>query len=198
MEALEVVAVLVAIHPHIAALKLVEYQPTETFKQITRKRHLRFERTLKRQLLHRGTRAIYRTLARKAVSSERLRSLVNQLQGNSTLGAASRVVLRDNSTAHIPMLDFQCARSPDNLQRLRFAMRRLSPNGGVILQSVHSYHFYGSSLLSENMWSDFVGRCLLLEPLVDVRYLGHCLIDGQSTLRISPKRGRSPIVVAVV
>jgi hypothetical protein len=70
-----------------------------------------------------------------------------------------------------------------------------------MLISGNSYHFYGRTLLEHRDWVKFIGRSLLLEPLVDVRYLGHCLLDGFASLRISAhgetQRGE-PVVVGNV
>ena len=196
--ALEVVLSLVELYPRIASLTFIRYRVSPTFKQLSRQAPLPFEQALKRRLLHGGKETGLHTLARETLSPEEVQRLIDELPDSTALAVSSRVALNGNTSAHISLLDFQCAQSRRNLKRVRLAMRRLSPEGGFILHSGNSYHFYGTSLLSNSSWREFVGRCLLLEPLVDVRYLGHCLINGEAALRISPNRGSSPIVAAIV
>src|SRR5438552_7319791 len=198
--ALAVILHLLDTHPSITSITLIEYQASPTFKQVARRVHRAFDQTLDRRLQHGANPARVHNIDRPLLTSNHLRRLVADLPGDRALAFGSQVILRDGQRVHIPLLDFQSSQSRPNLQRLTLAMRRLESNGGVILRSQNSYHFYGLSCLSDRLWRQFVGRSLLLEPLVDVRYLGHCLIDGHALLRISPREpgGASPSVVAII
>lgn len=55
----------------------------------------------------------------------------------------------------------------------------------VDVDSGRSYHYYGKRLLSKNEWRIFLGKCLLMQDLVDERYVGHQLVDGHCVLRLS-------------
>jgi hypothetical protein len=187
----DVVIYLAALHSDLTAIKLVQYPPMPGFKQVARQPSLTFEQVLDRRLRHGGKTTLVKTLDRAEITPHRLERLLDDLPGESALAVASEVILDAGKIAHIPLLDFQCAKSRKNLNFLIAAMRRIDVNGGMILASANSYHFYGRSLLKQAEWHQFVGRCLLLDPLVDVRYLGHCLLDGFAALRIS-RQGQSP------
>jgi hypothetical protein len=199
--AADVIIHLVKLHTNIASIKFIQYPPLPTFKQVSRKTSLTLEQALSRRLRHGGKMIHMETLARAEVTSPFLGRLIEELPAEAALAVCSEVILRSGKPAHVPLIDFQCAKSRKNLEFLSAAFSRIEPKGGVILASANSYHFYGMSLLSHAEWYRFVGRCLLLEPLVDVRYLGHCLLDGFAALRISRQGqslGRPPFVVAYV
>lgn len=109
---------------------------------------------------------------------------------------------------HIPLMDFRCKPSPENLHRVTKAIREIQdklfyrgdmPKQGFVLESGRSYHYYGCYLMDTLSWNTFLGMCLLLSDLTDARYIGHSLIDSSSTLRISatPLRPQIPKVVAI-
>ena len=101
---------------------------------------------------------------------------------------SSRIVLRNGERKHIPMLDFHAPPSPQNEECVRFIAKRLDPNGGFVLVSGKSYHFYGKSLLAEDQLSSFLGKALLFSPFVDRAWIAHQLIEGACGLRISKKK----------
>jgi hypothetical protein len=64
-----------------------------------------------------------------------------------------------------------------------FGIRQLA-----IYNSGRSYHIYAYALLSTRRWTQFMGRCLLLNrpdrsELVDARWVGHRLLAGYGALR---------------
>lgn len=101
---------------------------------------------------------------------------------------------------HIPMMDFRCDPSPENLSRLKMLLVRIGQSKGVILLSGRSYHFYGAELLNQKDYSPFLGNCGLLKGFVDERYIPHRLIDGCCILRILAGgiRTEIPKVVAIL
>ena|SRR5437667_4727817 len=134
------------------------------------------------------------------MSAKRLQEIARGLAEDRLLGLISRVSLRGGGSGHIPMMDFVCIPSPENLDILtRFLTEIQNGKGeGFLLESGRSYHYYGVELLSEEGWRVFLGKCLLMPGYVDDRYVGHQLVDGHCVLRLSAGklRSRLPRVVA--
>jgi hypothetical protein len=197
---IDVVARLVERNPEVAEIKLVEYRPAATFQDIEKRKRADFEASLRRRLRHGGKTVRTRTLRREDVSAVALARLATHRGGRTALAVSSRVVLTAGTDGHLPLLDFQCRPTALHLRHVVDAMRMILPGGCVILNSGRSFHCYGFSVVTANEWRQFVGRCLLLDPLVDVRYVGHCLIDGEAALRISAaaEKTHPPLVVATL
>jgi hypothetical protein len=197
--AIDVVAQLLLQHPEIRSIRCIEYVPRPTFRDVSRRRSSAF--LLKRRLRHSPTYRRVLTLVR-LTAIDRLRREMRTLPAGHAIALSSRVRLngRLRREAHFVLVDFECRRSRRNLTRVGAGMWHIDPGGGLVLASKHSYHYYGRSLLSPIAWRAMVGRCLLMAPLVDVRYLGHCLVEGETALRISPYTSspEAPYVVATV
>jgi hypothetical protein len=128
-----------------------------------------------------------------------LENLVTALPEESALALCSKCELSDGSGVHIPMIDFRCSTTEQNLRLLTEAVLELGEKAGVFLTSGKSYHYYGLVPLDHHAWLKFLGRCLLLNPLVDTRYVGHRLIAGMCQLRITKTlHSQVPRVVALV
>jgi len=133
--------------------------------------------------------------------SSGVQSVLEEIKGsknNVVFAVCSKCQLADGSIVHIPMMDFRCKPSPENLQTVKSSLRGAGQKKGYVLESGRSYHYYGLDLMDEKSWIQFMGKCLLLSPLVDSRYIAHRLIEGTCALRVStserhPKR---PTVVA--
>ncbi len=139
-----------------------------------------------RRLRHHVQNRKWHRLRRSELARDRIRERVDKLPESRALAVTSRVSLRDHTKRHIPMVDFRCDPEITCPQKISEWMREIDPCGGVILRTTNSFHYYGKSLLTDRQWVNFIGHCLLLVPDVDVRYLGHRLIEGWSALRISP------------
>lgn len=163
-----------------------------------------FQVVLEEVLYHQPNRHIARTFTLDVgeLTSKRMREM--RLEGDkNALALASSVRLRNGEEAHFPLMDFRCKRTRQNLNKilsLFSAHGSQLPPVGCILSSQRSYHFYGLSVLSKAAWVEFLGRCLLLGPLADARYIAHCLLHGKSSLRIteSPLHRDVPIISALV
>jgi len=129
-------------------------------------------------------------------NGEKLQKRIKSLEEGWDIGLASKVTLKDGSKAHIPMMDFKLHKSQENLQKIKKALREvLNEKKGFILETELSYHYYGANLLKGNKsWRDFMARCLLtsiihsredIEEVVDSRYVGHKLREGECCLRLS-------------
>jgi hypothetical protein len=192
-----VIPYLLKLHPDISSIRLIQYPPIPTFHQVAPTLPI-FEEALERRLRHGGKPVTFHDVSRDEVGFNKIDHLLNFLPNNTALAVCSVVILKNKHSAHIPMLDFQCQKSEENLKYISAAMLRVESEG-IIVASPHSYHFYGKSLLTNEKWTAFIGRSLLLEPLIDVRYLGHCLLDGFAALRVSEYGGATgnfPRVIA--
>ena len=56
---------------------------------------------------------------------------------------------------------------------------------GVFLDSGRYFHYFGNFVLSNEEWSQFNGAFLMPCILVSPRYIGHRLINGYNTLRLT-------------
>lgn len=127
---------------------------------------------------------------------EKFFSTVNEKWG---LGVASLVTVGDEKL-HIPMMDFHCEASDDNLKRIKEFLFFIGQEEGAILASGRSFHYYGADLLNQNDWLNFLGDCLLFSDYAGKRYVAHSLKKGYCTLRISIKATHFclPKIVAVL
>lgn len=132
------------------------------------------------------------------ISVERIAILIAELPKGFGLAACSRVTLQSNRIAHIPMLDFRCPCRQENAEAIVKMLRVMGFSEGILVESGRSYHFYGTSLLSEASWVEFLGRALLFAPVVDSRFIGHRLADGQCRLKVTdPRNGFMPRITHV-
>lgn len=132
-------------------------------------------------------------LASEEITAEKILDLVANLPSGYGLAASSRVSLRSEQDAHIPMLDFRCPCSNENAKAIQQMLVLAGCHEGILVESGHSYHFYGTTLLSEAGWIEFMGRALLFAPIVDSRFIGHRLVDGQCRLKVTdPRNGFTP------
>lgn len=124
-------------------------------------------------------------------------SEVCALHKGNMLVLSSCVQLSSKQTAHIPMLDFHIPSNMKNQKVAEVIARKLDPNGGFLLESGKSYHFYGKSLLTEADFRQFLSHALLFSPVVDRAWIAHQLIENAAGLRISEKEdgGHIPFVV---
>ena len=126
--------------------------------------------------------------------------LMNEVASGRMLVFSSRVVLRNGEIRHIPMLDFHCPASSKNEELAVLAAGLLDTGGGFLLESGDSYHFYGRVLFDEATLVSFLGRALLMAPIIDRAWIAHQLIERVCGLRISKKSsdGDEPAVVRVI
>lgn len=113
-------------------------------------------------------------------------AIITNLRDDEGLAISSRVRIRSGYSAHLPMLDFASEPTQANRKAVEYMLRAID-QPGVILNSGNSYHFIGISLLGSDEWLRFMGRSLLLAPLIDARYTGHRLYDGECYLRVFAK-----------
>lgn len=129
-----------------------------------------------------------------------LDSVIQDVIPGQVLVLSSLVQLNGGELGHIPLIDFHCPVSKENREISAHASSLLDPLGGYLLESGQSYHFYGRSVIPSRDFYRFLGRALLLSPVVDRAWVAHQLIEGACGLRISAKiaGGQPPLVVAEV
>jgi len=97
----------------------------------------------------------------------------------------SSVELTSGEVRHLPMLDFACAKSATNLKSVVSACQMLVQMPFVLLETCASYHLVGAKPVDAKTAAAFLGKAILLGPLVDRGYIGHQLIEGCAALRVS-------------
>lgn len=114
-----------------------------------------------------------------------------KLDCDEELAFHSRVKF-DRKTLHIPMIDFCCDKS-----NIEYAKSCIEKSIGIRLSSGLNYydsgrsmHAYGSHLLAPVEWRRLMGKLLLANfpnaiSVVDSRWIGHRVIGGFSSLRLS-------------
>ncbi len=198
MTAPEVIVEIIEAHPEISSLMFEIYASK---KNLELEPVIQILTSLERMVYHKPfglDKAFW--LKRSELTVEYLNRRINELSEKDVLAVTSRVKIGDaEDLLQIPMMDFRCAVTEENLEKLCAFFRHIGRSGAILI-SGKSYHFYGSELVSEKEWFEFMGKCLLLVDCTDTRYVGHRLIDGHCTLRISKeiRRPRIPWVTAIV
>ena len=148
---------------------------------------------------HNPTRRTTTELKRAAVNEKEIRRVARSASTNKIMMVSSLVACSGHMRRHIPMLDFRCPESKENLGLVKAVVSGMGM-GGFLLRSGHSYHFYGDFLLEKSRLVHFLARALQYSPIVDRAWIAHQLLEGACALRISPKEhgGDMPSVVARV
>lgn len=131
--------------------------------------------------------AFDRTLERK----------MRDLSETTALALCSQCIDDSGLVKHLPMMDFRCKPSDNNLKKVKSSLKALGQKKGAILESGRSYHFYGFELMAQDEWVKYLSKCLLLAPISDTRYIAHRLIEGVGALRITASQSK-PVIPFVV
>ncbi|MDI5933625.1 hypothetical protein [Halomonas kalidii] len=125
------------------------------------------------------------------IGREWLNDEINKLQENQELAFHS-LFIRKGRKYHVPMVDFSIKEWEKDYvisRMLRLIGKRVVTNMAVY-DSGRSFHGYSKSILSPKEWLEFMGRLLLVNPsgeeeIIDSRWVGHRVIGGYSSLRLS-------------
>lgn len=131
------------------------------------------------------------TVDSSVIGREWLDGELNRLEENQELAFHS-MFLRKGRKYHVPMIDFSIKEWEKDYvisRMLRLIEKQVVTNMAVY-DSGRSFHSYSKSILSPKEWSDFMGRLLLVNPageeeIIDSRWVGHRIIGGYSSLRLS-------------
>lgn len=134
-------------------------------------------------------------VAREELTSSRLNEIFSQRPG--WMATVSSHVQCESGVRHLPLMDFQCPVDANNKAAVIAGLRAAGQFSGAILESGNSYHYYGFEPLEDNAWLRFLGKCLLLGPLTDTRYIGHRLVDRECLLRLTA-HWRKPVTPTIV
>lgn len=100
----------------------------------------------------------------------------------------------DGKVFHIPVFDFMCG--VDKLSMAMSVSKKMLPKsvwqGLIFFDSGRSMHGYARTLVGAQAFRKILGRALLMnfpgeEQIIDSRWIGHRLIAGYGTLRISQR-----------
>jgi hypothetical protein len=194
----DVVGEIVQSNPLIECITLVSYQEGVNWRDLAQARDDPELPLLRKGLKQDSGPRVLMKLPRQEVSHESLSDIARKLGENRLLGVCSNVQLVEGRSAHIPMMDFLCVPSEDNLRILTTLISDLRQGKGFLLRSGRSYHYYALTLITEEEWKVFLGRCLLMSGFTDDRYIGHQLVDGYCVLRLSSGKSKHciPMVAA--
>ncbi len=197
--AFEVIKVILVSNSDIKSVNFKSYLPAKHFLEEDSQKRSDVSRMLKENP---AKLELKLTMDRETVFSDSFSEIVN----NNTAGGRCVAMLstvKCQSTRrifHIPMMDFGCDISAENQTKIVEFLKAIGQKGFVLVSGA-SYHFYGSTLLSEKDWTKFLGKMILFTDYVDVRYIGHRLNQGLCALRITKNQKLNsivPVVVAVV
>lgn len=133
-------------------------------------------------------------LPKENLSSKTLERIIKELNPDEELSILSLIKINE-IIHHIPMIDFLAKkRSASSVD----ALRKTSNYWDIVFNvfnSGRSIHAYGTKILTQNQWVNFMGYLLLLneksrEKVIDVRWVGHRLMAGYSSLRITNNTGK--------
>lgn len=109
----------------------------------------------------------------------------------------SKVLMIDGTSRHIPLLDFKVP-SKQGHEGLVVDCVRAMGLSGYVLDSGRSYHFIGTTLVSESELFDCLAKFVLLDPISDKAWAVHQLIERSASLRVSERGGEAPTVISKV
>jgi len=180
--AIDIVKKILEENPNIACLDFGIYRPElRHFNERKKKGERRspFEATE-----HSKSKQYFR-LPRKDILVGTIEKKIAKLFPGEALQVLSKVYVED--AMHIPMLDLEIPARKENLLFAVESIKALGQKKGAILVSGASYHYWGFELLYLDEWQTFMHKSLLLDDVVDRRWVGHRLLDGFSNLRLSEK-----------
>ena len=117
---------------------------------------------------------------------------------DSSSALCSKVILKDGSEKHIPMIDFHIPPSSNNLSVVKTVCKLLDLHPGWVLNSGESYHFIGRQIVSWDEIYHLLSKSLVFNPIVDIVWVSHQLRENSCSLRVGEKNGRAPVVECVI
>lgn len=184
--------------PRISAITMTSYVPVPVLSErLTSASNAQFlpSQFVQEALRHRG----YSNPIEEYPVSALVDKLAIQPREGSVRGLCSHIRLLDGSKAQLPLLDFQCAVNNKNGAAIVEAMKIMGQKRGALVTSGNSYHYYGFEPMRPEEWRHFMAYNILLAPLIDTRYLAHCLLEEMACLRIDarPNQNSEPVVTAI-
>ncbi len=133
------------------------------------------------------------TISANELTAKKIEELRTSTPEGMELALNSRVVLRDGTVMHIPMIDL-ATKATGIIRRVLDVLPSGLSDAMIWFESGRSYHGYGTVLISQEEWTKLMGRFLLVNqpqvpPVVDPRWIGHRLISGYASLRWTKNTG---------
>ena len=178
---LEVAQIIVANHPEIRQIRLIAHKVGQNWRQRNSSTSSKVKKLLEGFSHDIPIKQI--TYNRGEFINLKLHKL-QTLPENQVWSLISKVVCSNSTYKHIPMMNFH----PENvgIDVIRQTIRYICLNkNGYILDSGRFFHYYGNFLLTCTEWVAFLAEFLMPCMVVSPRYIGHCLHDGQCTLRLT-------------
>ena len=144
-------------------------------------------RLLEQALYHQSVNETAVHYSRKRLIDGELLKLTARKTGD-VIAVSTEVVTSHSTTKHMPMLDFLCQPSDDNLRTCIETCRLLFRGRYWLLDSGKSYHGVASGLVVYDEWITLMARAILFGPIVDRAYIAHQMIEKKGCLRISATR----------
>lgn len=133
-------------------------------------------------------------VSKKDLTFDTIEKNIKDLKKNEELSILSLIKI-NGVPYHFAMIDFLAKkRSNSTIQALNKTCEFWDMMFNVY-NSGRSIHAYGTKLLTQSQWVGFMGYLILLneksgEKVVDSRWVGHRLMSGYSSLRITNNSGK--------
>lgn len=125
------------------------------------------------------------------IGKEWLNSELIKLREDQELAFHS-VFMKKGRRYHVPLMDFSIKEWEKDyvITRMMRLIGKQVVTNMAVYDSGRSFHGYSKHILSPKEWLDFMGRLLLVNPtgeeeIIDSRWVGHRVIGGYSSLRLS-------------
>ena len=128
-----------------------------------------------------------------------LPTLIDAAHAQATVISLTSRIRIDGKSAHLSMMNLHPPVRA-SMDEVIGAIRCVRPKGetGRLFSSGRFYHYYGSSLIKEEGWIPLLAQWLMPSVLVSPRYIGHCIVQGYSALRLSALAPLKPVVPHLV
>lgn len=114
-----------------------------------------------------------------------LSQITISLDEHEVLSFVSKVRLYDGNYMHLPMMNYHME-DDVTLKYVEEATNYICGNReGFILSTGRYFHYYGNFLIASHIWQKFMAAFMLPCVIVSPGYMGHRLIDGYATLRLT-------------
>ncbi|MGJ0194323.1 hypothetical protein ACR6A7_18530 [Pantoea sp. RRHST58] len=133
-------------------------------------------------------------VSKKNLNHEKIEEIISSLDASEELSVLSKINV-NGTIYHLPMIDFLSKKRSSKSIDLSYELSHAWNMNLNIYDSGRSIHAYGTHLLTLSQWIKFMGYLLLLneksgEKVIDVRWIGHRLMSGFASLRITNNSGR--------
>jgi len=188
MSAVDMICNFIKSVPRIMQIQLVNYFRRDSSDEILNYVDLTEEREI-------GVNP--RWIRRNELSVERLEKEIDDTVMN--VAVASKLMVEKSRRVYLPMLDLECDQNEENEEKIQEFQKvlnnRMGFNGGLLLDSGNSYHYYGLTCLAKEEWLNFFNYSeLVLGNLLDLKFIPLARFKKNIVLRVSPKKEESSLV----